>query len=189
MWSILIVGLLVRVTKLYINVQYKKHKIINMFRYTLCRLYRLNRMLLYAMAKLQERVLQVFRKETYLISVVRIDKVTKVCATDAHQHSCNLIEFLHAGQVAVAVLCCRTVGQSKCLTLLKMKNMSTCISYTVSAAETVGLLLWNTGNFSHTAESHISKLLELRTECWGRLVTYHGWRQNANNSGFGKVTF
>ena len=31
------------------------------------------------------------------------------------------------GQVAVTVLYCRTVGQSKCLTLVKIKNMSICI--------------------------------------------------------------
>jgi hypothetical protein len=33
-----------------------------------------------------------------------------------------------------------------------MKNMPTSISYTDSAMEMVGLLLWNTGNFSHIAE-------------------------------------
>jgi hypothetical protein len=48
-----------------------------------------------------------------------------------------------------------------------MKNMPTCISYTVSATEAVWLLLllllWNTGNISHTADSHVSKV-KPRTE-------------------------
>lgn len=129
------------------------------------RLYRLDSNFIYPMAKLQKRVLQVIRKEKYLISVVRFDTVTKLCPTDANQHSCKLIEFLHVGYVAVAFFCCRTVGQSKCLTLVEMRNMSTCISYRVSAAETVGMLLWITGNVNHTADSHISKQLKLCTEC------------------------
>jgi len=55
--------------------------------------------------------------------------------------------------VAVAVLCCRTMGQSKCLIHLKTKtHILEHILYTVSEMEMIRLLLWNNGNITHIAK-------------------------------------
>jgi hypothetical protein len=45
-----------------------------------------------------------------------------------------------------------------------MKIMPISVSYTVSAMEMVGLLLWTTGNLAHMAEFRIAKYLKPCTE-------------------------
>jgi hypothetical protein len=62
-----------------------------------------------------------------------------------------------------------------------MKNVLTCISYTFSAMEMVGLLWWNTGNDIHFAEFHTAKRLRMYTELCGRKVPSHKLMQNMNN--------
>jgi hypothetical protein len=59
-----------------------------------------------------------------------------------------------------------------------MKNKRACISYTVSPMEMVGLLLWNTSNYTNFAEFHIAKHLRIYTELRGRLVPSYKRIQN-----------
>lgn len=58
------------------------------------------------------------------------------------------------------------------------------ILYTVSAMETIGLLLWNTGNITHIAGDP-----KPHSKFWGRPVPSHKLMQDMNNNGVEKVTF